>query len=288
MEKILYGKPVAHNLNEQIRIKVDQLPLKPGLSIIKFGSDPSAVFYFNNIIRRCEKLGIQTYLEQLTMSVSTIELSEILSRINKDPHIHGIIIQKPLPPQIDEQAISNLINPSKDIDGISPINLGKVFLAQKCFTPCTAAAVIEIIKYYGIQTQGKHVVILGRSPVVAKPLAGLLLQKNELGNATVTICHTYTENLSALTQSADILVAAIGKPAFVKADMIKDGAICLDVGINSVLNSEGKSVYIGDIDFDDCLEKVKAITPVPGGIGSVTTEVLLDNLCKAAALFIGE
>jgi methylenetetrahydrofolate dehydrogenase (NADP+) / methenyltetrahydrofolate cyclohydrolase len=282
MEKVLYGKPVAHLVTEQIRVMLSGAIPIPSMAVIKVGHDPASEYYFNNIARQAGKLGIQVKLLENFQTVTTRELLLTIEQLNIDPAIHGIIIQKPLPGQIDEELISNKIDPNKDIDGINPINLGRLFISQKCFVPCTAAAVIEIIRYYGIETRGKHVVILGRSPVVAKPLAGLFLQKTETGNATVTICHSLTQNLPIITQNADILVAAIGKANFVQSGMIRPGAICLDVGINLIQDLNAGESYVGDIDYFSCLSKAGAISPVPGGIGSVTTSILLRNLCVAA------
>lgn len=288
MEKILSGKLVANTILDEIRNDLAVLKIKPFMTMILAGDDPASSFYVKNIIKQAAKLDMIVNLVNLSETVTTQEFTSRLSSLNEDNQVHGIMIQKPLPRQIDELLINNTVNPDKDIDGISPVNLGKLFLAQDCFVPCTAAATLELIRHYQIQTKGKHVVILGRSAVVAKPLAGLLLQKSQFGNATVTICHSYTENLEEITKSADILVTAIGKPRYVKAHMIKDKTICLDVGINLIQDDKKGDIYVGDIDYEDCFDKALAITPVPGGIGSITTSILLKQLLKAARLQEGK
>lgn len=284
MEKILSGKPVANAVYEQIRTAVSNLKSKPTMALLLAGEDPASAYYVKNIVKQASKLDMQVDLINLPDNISTDEYITKLNHLNQDDQVHGIMIQKPLPKQLEGVLIDNSINPDKDLDGINPVNLGKIFLAQDCFVSCTAAAALELIRHYQIDTRGRHVVILGRSAVVAKPLAGLLLQKSESGNATVTLCHTYTQNLEELTRSADILITAIGKPRFVKSDMITEKTICLDVGINLIHDPEKGDVYVGDIDYDDCFNKAAAITPVPGGIGSITTSILLKHLLKAAIL----
>lgn len=284
MEKILSGKPVSTSILDSIKTELSALSLVPKMALVMAGSDPASSFYVKNITKQGSKLGMEINLIELPETISNQELQEKLHELGRSADIHGIMLQKPLPGKINEQEIDNCLNPDKDIDGIHPLNLGKLFLAQDCYVPCTAAATLELIRFYKIETRGKHIVILGRSAVVAKPLAGLLLQKAEFGNATVTICHSYTKNLAEVTKSADILISAIGKPRFVTADMIKADTICLDVGINLIKDEEKGDIYVGDFDYEDCLSKSRAITPVPGGIGSITTSVLLRNLLKAAIL----
>jgi methylenetetrahydrofolate dehydrogenase (NADP+)/methenyltetrahydrofolate cyclohydrolase len=283
MEKILLGKPVALAIFEKLRSQMTG-DLKPTMALIRIGNDPASDFYVKNIIKQASHLGLMIQLQDLPVEITTEELETIISRHNTDVTINGIMIQKPLPHHISEDVINLAINPDKDIDGIHPLNLGRIFMSQEGFSPCTASAVMSLIKFYKIETQSRHVVILGRSSVVAKPLAGFLLQKNHYGNATISLCHSFTKNLSSITTSADILISAIGKPYFVKASMIKENAVCLDVGINLVSDKVKGSVYVGDIDYNSCFDKALAITPVPGGIGSVTTSVLLENLVKAALM----
>lgn len=281
MEKILSGKPVSKFISNQIENLVISLDTLPKMALIRVGTDPASAYYVQNIIRQATKLRIEVDWIDLPETIQTGALIEIIQQFNSDYSVHGIMVQKPLPKHISEEVINNCVNPEKDIDGIHPINLGKLFLGEDCYVPGTAQAVIELIKYYQIDTIGKHVVILGRSPVVAKPLAGMLLQKTDYGNATVTVCHSYTKNLTSVIKSADILVTAIGKPNYIISDMISDNTICIDVGINLIQDDEKGDIYVGDIDFNSCFEKALAITPVPGGVGSITTSVLLNNLLKA-------
>ncbi len=284
MDKILSGKPVANAIYEQIRTAVASLERKPTMALLLAGEDPASAYYVKNIVKQASKLDMRVDLINLPDTIRTGDFITRLNSLNQDDQVHGIMIQKPLPKQLDGILIDNSINPDKDLDGINPVNLGRIFLSQDCFVPCTAAAAMELIRHYQIETKGRHVVILGRSAVVAKPLAGLLLQKSESGNATVTLCHTYTQNLEELTRSADILITAIGRPRFVKSYMVTQKTICLDVGINLIQDAEKGDFYVGDIDYEDCFDKVTAITPVPGGIGSITTSILLKHLLKAAML----
>jgi methylenetetrahydrofolate dehydrogenase (NADP+)/methenyltetrahydrofolate cyclohydrolase len=287
MEKVLSGKPVAQAVYHRITELLEGTD-KPCMAIIRIGEDPASDYYAKNIVKQCIKHGFTIELLQLADSITEIELSDQIHKLNDSIGIHGIIIQKPLPKHIKEDNIACLINPNKDIDGINPENIGKIFLGIDSFCPCTALSVLEIIKFYNIDTIGRHVVILGRSPVVAKPLAGLLLRKHRFGNATVTVCHSYTKDLETITRTADILIAAIGVPNFVKPEHMKDNTICIDVGINQVVDSNNNIAYIGDIDYNLSYDKALAITPVPGGVGSVTTALLLENLTNAYLAQVGK
>jgi methylenetetrahydrofolate dehydrogenase (NADP+)/methenyltetrahydrofolate cyclohydrolase len=282
MEKILSGKPVTTSIIERTKVRISQSKVVPVMALIKIGSDPASTYYVQNIIKQAIKLGMQVQLSELPEDISSIDFVKLLNQFNTNPAIHAIMIQKPLPKQIDESLIDNIINPEKDIDGINPLNMGRLFLNEPSFVPCTAAAVIELLDFYGITTRGNHVVILGRSAVVGKPLIGLLLKKGEYGDATVTICHSMTKDIKSITEKADIVIAAIGKAFFVTADMIKQNAICVDVGINLANDPFKGNIYVGDFDYPACFEKALAITPVPGGVGSITTAMLLENLVIAA------
>jgi methylenetetrahydrofolate dehydrogenase (NADP+)/methenyltetrahydrofolate cyclohydrolase len=282
MEKVLNGKPVTTALVANISELISTLPMPPVMALIRMGNDPASGFYVQNIIKQGTKLGCAIKLMELEQTVCTEQVLSLIAQCNENPAIHGIMVQKPLPRHIDSIAIDNAISPDKDIDGINPLSLGRLFLEQESFAPCTAEAVIETIRYYGIETCGKHIVILGRSAVVGKPLAGLLLNKSNVGNATVTVCHSKTADIASITAQADILVAAIGSPHFVTAEMIGTNCVCLDVGINAIADAEKGQIYVGDIDYKGCYDKALAITPVPGGIGSVTTAILIRNLVKAA------
>lgn len=281
MEKILNGKPVATVINAQTTASIAENDLHPVMALVRLGDDPASGYYVQNIIKQGKRLGCDVQSVVLEESLSTQELTHLIRMYNADDNINGIMIQKPLPPQIESNLIDDAIAPEKDIDGIHPLNMGKLWLEQAAFAPCTAQAVIETIRYYGIETANRHIVILGRSAVVGKPLAALLLHKAPYGNATVTICHSKTTNLKEITLAADILIAAIGRANYVTADMIAENCICLDVGINSCFDAEKGTAYVGDIDYISCFDKALAITPVPGGIGSVTTALLFSNLLKA-------
>ncbi len=285
MNKILSGKEVAKSIQEKIISELEFLKLKPRMVILQVGVDASSSYYAQNIIRQGTKLGCEILYQQLPQNTTHSELEQVIRRFNQDKQIHGIMIQKPLPGHIDDYKINLLVLPEKDIDGINPQNLGNIFMDKPAFVPCTAEAVIELLKYYEIKTAGKHVVVLGRSVVVGKPLIGLLLQKNDFGNATTTVCHSKTPNLIHLTGTADILVAAIGKPLYVTADMIKPRCVCVDVGINEIQDSQKGKIFVGDIAYEECLDKAAAITPVPGGIGSITTSLLIRNLIRATKCF---
>jgi methylenetetrahydrofolate dehydrogenase (NADP+)/methenyltetrahydrofolate cyclohydrolase len=282
MDKILAGKPVSSAILQSIISQTVRMTIKPVLAIVTFSNDPSSEYYFSNIVKTASKVGIQAYLSVMSPQVSEQELIMHISELNNDTRIDGILLQKPLPLHLNDILVSNQISIYKDVDGINSANLGKLFTGEDGFIPCTAEAVMELIKYYDIETDGKHVVILGRSNVISKPLAALLLHKGKYGNATVTVCHSHTTDLLSITSNADILISAIGKAHFIVPDFIKPGAICIDVGINMINDPEQGNIYVGDIDFNQCQTKAQAITPVPGGIGSITTSILLRNLLKAA------
>ena len=282
MEKILSGKPVSNLINKAVKSLISEYQLCPKMLLIQVGEDPASSYYVQSIISSGQKLGCNCDLLTLSATTSQDELVEYINSANTDSSIHGIMIQKPLPGHIDESAINYTINPSKDLDCLHPLNLGKIMMQSDGFLPGTPAAVFYCMVYYGIDPSGKNLVILGRSNVVGKPLANMLLWKKDYANATVTVCHSRTVGLAGITSSADILIAAIGKPNFVTADMIKENCILLDVGINEVLSENSNSVFVGDIDYNSCFNKALAITPVPGGIGRITTSTLYLNLVKAA------
>ena len=282
--KILSGKPVALSIIDRLKFKLADCRAIPTMALIRVGNDPASAFYVQNIIKQGTKLGMDIRLIEVAESLSNGAFAKLVDQYNQNNDYHGIMIQKPLPKHIDETLIDNLVSPDKDIDGINPINIGRLFLNQPSFVPCTAAAVIEILKFYQIKTAKKNVVILGRSSVVGKPLIGLLLQKHDFGNATVTVCHSHSKDIPSIIRSCDIIIAAIGSPKFVTADMISENTICIDVGINQILDAEKGAIYVGDIDYQTCLGKASAMTPVPGGIGSITTSILLENLVIATLL----
>jgi methylenetetrahydrofolate dehydrogenase (NADP+)/methenyltetrahydrofolate cyclohydrolase len=247
------------------------------LAAVLIGDDPASHVYVRNKRRACEKAGIRSTLHQLPDSTSQTELLELVEKLNADESVHGILVQLPLPDHIDEDAIISAVAPEKDIDGFHPENLGLLAAGRPRYLPCTPAGIQQILLRTGVEIAGRHVVIVGRSNIVGKPLALILMQKADGANATVTVCHSRTRDIAALTRQADIVVVAIGKAAFLTADMVKPGATVIDVGINRV---EGK--LVGDVDFDAVAEIAGAITPVPGGVGPMTVAMLLSNTLAAA------
>ena len=284
MEHILAGKILAQKIKAAAVKLIADYELKPTMSLIQIEGDPASDYYVDSIVKNSVKLGCSVVLHRLPKTTDQAGLLKLIEAANNDPEIHGIMIQKPLPRHIKEMDINLAINPAKDIDSISPLNLGKIMLEADGFLPCTPLAVYLLMRYYEIDPAGKNLVILGRSAVVGKPLANILLWKKEYANATVTICHSRTLDLPQITRNADILISAIGIAGFVKAEMIKDNSILIDVGINESISPEGKKIYVGDIDYSDCEGKALAITPVPGGIGTITTSLLYLNLVKAALI----
>jgi len=276
---LLKGKPIAERNQQLCLDEVEKKGFQPKLGIFMVGNDPASEYYVASIQKQAQKFNCQTTVQKY----SDIEATQLIQHFNTmqtQPDIQGIIIQKPLPKHINPSAFDNIITPEKDLDGINPINTGLLLQEKECFIPCTAQAILEIMDYYNISAEKKHVVVVGRSNVVGKPIANLLLYKQKNRNATVTVCHSQTPNLKHFTTQADILIVAVGVPKLIKADMISDNAIIIDAGINEVVDNNGKSSYVGDVDFDDCTSKCSAITPVPGGVGSVTTSILFKHLCK--------
>lgn len=280
MATLLKGKPVADNISEGLIKEVEILKEKettPKLAIIRVGARPDDLAYERGALNRCAKVGVETEVKELPKDITQKDFIEELRKVNKDTNIHGILVFRPLPKHLNEEVIKYEIAPEKDVDCFSPINAAKLLEGDDTgFPPCTPMAVIEILKHYQVPMEGKKAVVLGRSMVVGKPAALLLLKEN----ATVTICHSRTQELSKVTQEGDILVAAIGKGKFVKEDFVKEGAVVIDVGIN--VDEEGN--LHGDVDFDQCEKKASMITPVPGGVGSVTTSILAKHVIKACKL----
>lgn len=281
MEKNLKAKPLIKDKYKQLQAEINNLSQPLVMKVIRIGQDPASAFYVQNILNRGKKIGVEVHLDTLEDNTDQEKLMQLIQQYNNDDSVAGIMLQKPLPKGFDEAKINSLISPSKDVDGFHPTNLGKLILDEDGLFPCTATACLTMLDYYNIETSGKNVVVLGRSAIVGKPLANMLLRKDKTGNATVTICHSRTKNLKDITKQSDILIAAIGKANFVSKDFVSDNCIVIDVGINEVIDSEGKATYVGDVAYDDVFDKVSAITPVPGGIGSVTTYELFKNLLKA-------
>ncbi len=280
--QVLKGLPVAKKLFAEARARIEAKNLAPKLTVIILGNDPAAMFYVQNIEKKGASIGVDVTIMREDDSISQDQLLSIIHGLNEDPNVHGIMVQKPLPKQIDDMTVSIAIAPEKDVDAFHPMNLGNLLLDREGFIPCTPAAVMDMIRHYEIPVSGKHVVVLGRSDIVGKPMALLLLRKRDFANATVTVCHSRTQNLAEITRSADVLIAAIGVARFVKADMIKEGAVVIDVGVNEISDGQGGTMYTGDVDYDDLCEKTTMITPVPKGVGTVTTARLISNVVEAA------
>ena len=280
--KILYGKEFAEQIKNSAKKEVEEIKNKfsttPGLAVIIVGENPASQVYVRNKHKTCEELGIKSEVVALPENTSKEELLAKIDELNADKNIHGILVQLPLPDAIKNfsEEILNRINPLKDVDGFHPANVGKLVLGSPALVPCTPAGCIEMLESAGIEIDGKRAVIIGRSNIVGKPMLHLLMARN----ATVTVCHSHTKNLSEITREADILVAAVGKPKFVTADMIKKGSTVIDVGINRIAPKK----LVGDVDFDSAVEIAGAITPVPGGVGLLTVAMLMKNVVKAAKL----
>lgn len=270
---ILSGKEVAASVYSELSKKIVSFSTPPGLAVIMVGDLHSSKTYVNMKIKTCEKMGIRSFLYHLPESTTQVELIELIESLNNRKDVDGILVQLPLPKQIDSIHIIQTISPSKDVDGLHPLNVGKLLMGvDDGFVPCTPLGIHTLLKFYSIPLVGKNVVIIGRSNIVGKPLAALLLQNNNYCNATVTVAHSRSKNIENLTCQADIVVAALGVPRFIKADMIRDEAVVIDVGIN---RENGQ--IVGDVDFENVEKKCFAITPVPGGIGPMTVAMLLQN-----------
>jgi methylenetetrahydrofolate dehydrogenase (NADP+)/methenyltetrahydrofolate cyclohydrolase len=279
--KIIDGRKIAKEITESLKTKVEDFIQKnkiaPELAVIIVGEDPASLFYVKMIGKTCERVSISFKEYNLSEETSQEELLKLINNLNLNKEISGIIVQVPLPKHINQDQIQEAVNPSKDVDCFNPINMGRLALGKPEFLPCTPYAVYELIKRENIEVEGKHTVIVGRSNIVGRPMALILLQKKEHANATITICHSLTKDLIYFTRQADILIAAVGKPEIIKRDMVKEGAIIIDVGTNEV---GGK--LVGDVAYDEVLGKVSLITPVPGGVGPITNVMLMQNTLKAA------
>ncbi len=284
--KIIDGKKISEiirlDLKHSVEILKSERGITPGLAFIIVGEDPASKVYVRNKGKACDELGFYSVTEHLPENISEEKLLNLIGEFNEDESIHGILVQLPLPSHINQPKVLEKINYRKDVDGFHPVNAGNLMIGEKCFVPCTPAGVVELLRVSGIETDGKHVVVLGRSNIVGKPVANLLLRKEF--NSTVTVCHSRTKNLKEITSTADILIAAIGKPEFVKSDFIKEGCVVIDVGINRVEDPLAKRGYriTGDVDYNDCIEKSSLITPVPGGVGPMTIAMLMKNTFDSA------
>ena len=277
MAKIIDGKAISANVKAQVKAEADKLKeqgIEIGLAVVIVGNNPASRVYVNNKKKACAEVGFNSYEYALPEETTQEELLDLVKKLNEDDKVNGILVQLPLPKHIDENAVINTIRPEKDVDAFHPENVGHIMIGDFNFLPCTPAGVMEMLAQSGIETEGKDCVVIGRSNIVGKPMAMLLLHKN----ATVTICHSRTKNLAEISRRADILVAAVGRAKFVTADMIKDGAVVIDVGMNRL--ESGK--LCGDVDYDGCFEKAGYITPVPGGVGPMTIAMLMKNTLTSA------
>ena len=278
MAIIIDGKELAKNIREGLKEEVKELKnadINPKLAVIMVGDDKASKVYVKNKSKACEDVGIEYEEYLLPEKTKMQELLELIDKLNNDETVHGILVQSPLPKGLDANEAFKAISPKKDVDGFNPVNVGKLSLNQDCFVSCTPYGIIKMLEAYNISIEGAHAVIIGRSNIVGKPLAKCLLNKN----ATVTVCHSKTKNLKEMTKQADILIAAIGKAKFITADMVKEGAAVIDVGINRTENG-----LVGDTDFDNIKEKASFITPVPGGVGPMTIAMLMTNVIKGAKI----
>jgi methylenetetrahydrofolate dehydrogenase (NADP+)/methenyltetrahydrofolate cyclohydrolase len=285
---IIDGKLIASQIKGEIAQTVNEIVAnggkRPHLAAILVGTDGGSQTYVAHKIKACEECGFTSSLVKFDDTVDEATLLDAVNRLNNDDDIDGFIVQLPLPRHIDEQRIIEAIRPTKDVDGFHPVNVGRQSIGLPCFHSATPAGIVELLRRYEIPTRGKHVVIVGRSNIVGKPLAAILMQKGNPGDATVTVCHSATENLPSITRQADILVAAVGRPGFITADMVKDGATVIDVGTTRVPDSSRKSGFrlSGDVDYENVAPKCSFITPVPGGVGPMTVVSLMINTLKAA------
>lgn len=285
--RIISGQEVASQIREEIKQQVDCLRathgISPGLVTIIVGRNPASVSYVTGKQKTAKEIGFYSVQEDCPEDITEAELLALIDRYNKDPRIHGILVQLPLPEHINETKVLYAIDPDKDVDGFHPVNLGRLMIGEALFYPCTPYGIQQLLIRSGIEINGSEVVVVGRSNIVGKPVAMMLCQKAKGANATVTICHTGTKDLAFHTRRADILIAAAGRPRAITADMVKDGAVVIDVGVNRIgITPEGKARLCGDVDFDAVKEKASAITPVPGGVGPMTITMLMLNTFNAA------
>ena len=291
--RILDGKQTAKDMRAEMKAEIEKLKaehnLVPGLAVVLIGEDPASMSYVKGKRKACDAAGIYSRELRFPEDYQEQDLLKLVDELNNDPQIHGILVQLPLPKHIDEKKVLNAIDPDKDVDGFHPINVGKLMIGEEGFLPCTPHGIQQILLRNGIEIEGKHVVIVGRSNIVGKPVAMILLQKKEGANATVTVCHTRTKDIAHFTRQADIVIAAAGRPNTVTADMVSEGVVVVDVGVNRIEDASKKSGFrlVGDVDYDEVSKKASAITPVPGGVGPMTITLLLYNTIKSAKMAHG-
>lgn len=284
---ILDGKKVSNDIKDEIAEEVRQMKDRgekvPHLAAIIVGSDGASLTYVNSKVKACERVGFESTLIQMSSSTSEIELLKKIKQLNEDPDVDGFIVQLPLPKQIDTQKVLLAVNPDKDVDGFHPANFGKMALDMSSFIPATPYGILELLERYNVETKGKHTVVIGRSHIVGRPMSILMGRKGFPGNSTVTLTHSFTKNITQITSQADIIITALGNPEFLKAEMVKDDAVVIDVGITRVQDDSKPKGYriTGDVDFEAVSKKASFITPVPGGVGPMTIAMLLKNTLLA-------
>lgn len=288
---LIDGKKIAAEIRNELKEKISQLKVEgknvPGLVAIIVGDDPASQIYVSSKSKACEEIGMRSKTINLNAEISEEELLSIIKSFNEDKNYHGILVQLPLPKHINEDRVIEAISPKKDVDGFHPVSVGNLVIGKDTFASCTPAGIQELLIRYKIDTEGKHLVVVGRSNIVGKPIANIMLQKAKGANSIVTIVHSAAKDISYYTKQADILIAAIGKPEMIKANMVKDGVVVIDVGINRIQDSTKPKGYriVGDVDFDEVSKKASFITPVPGGVGPITIAMLLSNTFKAYKLY---
>ncbi len=290
--QLIKGAEVAAQIRQELQKEIAELKTKhnvvPGLATVLVGADPASQVYVGAKEKTSKELGIYSERYDLPEKTTQEELIALIDKLNKDPKIHGILVQLPLPKHLNEEAVLYAIDPKKDVDGFHPVNVGKLMIGEPDYMPCTPAGIQQLLIRSGTQIEGAEVVVVGRSNIVGKPIANILLQKAPGANATVTVCHTKTRDMAFHTRRADILIVAAGKPKAITADMVKEGVVVIDVGVNEIGKTpDGKRILCGDVDFDAVKEKAKAITPVPGGVGPMTITMLMMNTLRAAKLAAG-
>ena len=285
--ELIDGKAIAAAMRAELKTQIDALAERgvvPGLAVILVGDDPASASYVRAKEKACGELGMASFNHTLAPETTQAELLDVIGRCNADPRVHGILVQLPLPKHIDEHAVMPAIDPEKDVDGFHPVNIGRMVAGQPCFLPCTPHGIIQLLLRSGVPLEGAEVVVVGRSNIVGKPVANMLIQKSPTGNATVTVCHTRTRDLAAHVRRADIIIAAAGRAHTITADMVKDGAVVIDVGVNRIDDPSKPRGYrlVGDVDFEPVRQKARLITPVPGGVGPMTITMLLYNTVASA------
>ncbi|MBZ0202126.1 MAG: bifunctional 5,10-methylenetetrahydrofolate dehydrogenase/5,10-methenyltetrahydrofolate cyclohydrolase [Ignavibacteria bacterium] len=283
-DKIIDGKLISSHIIEEVKAELKTSGIQPGLALILVGNNPASEIYVKMKEKKCAELGYYSVTDKLPEVIPESALLSLIHKYNNDSRIHGILIQLPLPKHINEMNILEAVDYKKDVDGFHPVNAGRLMIGEKCFLPCTPAGIQELLIRYNVNIAGKNTVVLGRSNIVGKPIANILMQKSKHANATVTVCHSATENISEYTSRADIIIAAIGKPEFLFGNMVKEGVVIIDVGINRVEDSSAKKGYrvVGDVNYEECYPKASLITPVPGGVGPMTIAMLVKNTLDSA------